>query len=74
MIKNLNIEYSEEIIEDVIMEALEHQFRRTESCMNKAENDLHKRTEIALSIFYNRISERSNPIVEVNNLINKFNS
>lgn len=58
MIKNLNIEYSEEIIEEVIMTALEAQFKNSALCLTKREYTLHKRTEIALFYYYKRITDR----------------
>jgi hypothetical protein len=74
VIRNQNIETSKEIVENAIMTALEYQFRRTESCMNDQEYQLHWNTVIALSEFYLRISRRTNNELYENYVIGLFNS
>ena len=58
MIKTQQVEYSDEILEEVMMQALESQFRATIPCMNTKEYELHKRTEILLADIYKRINSR----------------
>jgi hypothetical protein len=60
VIKDLNVEFSEEILEEVTMTALEKQFKDTALCLNKKEYELHRRTEIALGRYYSKIMNRNN--------------
>jgi hypothetical protein len=59
MIKDLNFEVSEDILDEVIMTALETQFKDTSLCLNKKEYELHRRTEILLGRYYHKIMNRN---------------
>ena len=61
-ITNDPIEVSTQLIEETVMTSLEKQFHDTAACFNKAEYQLHKRSEIALGFCYNSINHRENVI------------
>jgi hypothetical protein len=69
MIQGETYEYSDDIRENVIMFALESQWRNTSLCLTKAEYMLHHQTFKVLGEYYRKIAARRNEALRVQNFI-----